>query len=502
MRSEAGSAERRLHPASLVFRVGRHARGLLLPAAVVYFFSRGETWQVWLAALFVPILLFDVFRYLTLRWRYDAEELVLREGWIFRSERHIPYARIQNVDLKQNVLHRALSVAEVTIETAGGVEPEASLSVVSLTQYDELRQRAFAGRASGGAEPGTRSTPADQPADAAPAAAETVLQLAPSDVLLLGLNPGRGLALVAIAWGALRELGLFEGWEESVNEATADPDSIAALARYTTALLFVGGIAALFALSLGGAFVEFFGFRLEDDGPVFRVRRGLFTREVLTIPKGRIQVVSVERPWFLALLGRARVEVRTAGGIDTSGGGRGRGGRHFAPIVRVERVPELLARIRPGLALDGVSWRPLARRAPRRFLVAALLPALPLAGLSVVFFEWIGAGIAAAILGLALTAGVRRARRAGWARASWGIAVRAGAFSTSEHATFDDKIQCVDLLETPFDRRHRHATLRVDTAGALLRQGVEVAIPYLDRAEAETLRAELVGAAVRARFRW
>src|SRR5690606_36780199 len=123
---------RRLHPYSLLFRVLGHARGLLLPAIAVFFFSRGESWQVWAAVLFVPIVLVDVFRYMTLRWRYDADELVVRQGWIWKNERHVPYARIQNVDLRQNVLHRALKVAEVKIETAGGMEAEVSLSVVSL----------------------------------------------------------------------------------------------------------------------------------------------------------------------------------------------------------------------------------------------------------------------------------------------------------------------------------------------------------------------------------
>lgn len=523
MPSESASNERRLHPASLLFRVIGHARGFLLPAIAVFFFSRGETWQVWAAVLFVPIVALDVFRYLTLRWRYDADELVVREGWIFRSERHVPYARIQNVDLKQNVLHRALSVAEVKIETAGGADAEVSLSVVGLAAYEELRERAFAGRAAarakiaaaaGSALRDDATTVGDAGAPRADDGAriafateraarpvETLVALSPFDILLLGANPGRGLAIVAIGWGLAREFGFFEGWEERAERAAQSAESTQFLFEMGSLLLVVAGVAALFLLSLGASLVEFHGYRLESDGDVFRVRRGLLTRQVQTIPRGRIQVASVERPWFLALLGRARVQVRTAGGISGGDGDRG-GGRHFAPIVRAERVPELLARIRPELDVTNATWRPLGRTAPRRFVIGSLIPTLVFAGLAITFFEWIGVGVAVALLAFAVVVALRRAKHAAWAREPWGLAVREGAFSTVVHATFADKVQAVELHENPFDRRHRHATVSFDTAGALLRAGPEVAIRYLPRVEAEALREDLVGAAARSRFRW
>lgn len=501
--------ERRLHPVSLLFRVLGHARGFLLPAIVVYFASTGDRWQVWAAFLFVPIVAADVFRYLTLRWRYDADELVVREGWIFKNERHVPYARIQNVDLRQNVLHRAFKVAEVRIETAGGVEAEVSLSVVSLAAYEEIRERAFLSRrASSGRAPARTPTgnATDSPTapgpDAVPSSSpETLVSLSATDVVLLGIHPGRGLALLAIAWGAIREMGFFEGWEERVENLAQSPAVPDFVIEIASVFFVVSGIVVLLLLSLAASFVEFWNYRLEADGDVFRVRRGLLTREVQSIPRGRIQVATVERPWFLGLTGRARVHVRTAGGFE--GGDRRGGGRHFAPVVASERVPELLARIRPGLDVDAAEWRPLGRTAPRRFLVGALIPALVLGAVAVVFLEWIGAGIAAAFVAWAIVVARRRARRAGWARTPWGLLVREGAFSVTEHATFADKVQAVVLADNPLDRRHGHATVRVDTAGPFLRSsGTDVAIPYVPRAEAEALRADLVGAAARSRFRW
>ena len=63
------------------------------------------------------------------------------------------------------------------------------------------------------------------------------------------------------------------------------------------------------------------------------------------------------------------------------------------------------------------------------------------------------------------------------------------------------KIQAVDLSQNPFDRRHRMASLRVDTAGAG-RTGHRLRIPYLATATAGDLQGRLALEAARTEFRW
>jgi putative membrane protein len=141
-------SEHRLHPATLIFDLARHARNFALPAVLLIFgVSRSSGgpggmfdaipagWEVWLPILFVPAAAVSVSRYLTFRWRCDERELVIRWGLLFRHERHVPYARIQNVDAVQNVFHRLFSVVEVRVETGGGKEEEARLSVLPRAAF-------------------------------------------------------------------------------------------------------------------------------------------------------------------------------------------------------------------------------------------------------------------------------------------------------------------------------------------------------------------------------
>ena len=63
------------------------------------------------------------------------------------------------------------------------------------------------------------------------------------------------------------------------------------------------------------------------------------------------------------------------------------------------------------------------------------------------------------------------------------------------------KLQAVSMTQSPFDRRHRMASVRVDTAGAG-EASHRVDIPYLDVETATRLFGQLGTAAARTAFRW
>lgn len=485
----------RLHPASLLFRIFGHVRALLVPALLVLVFSEGERWQLWLGVLFVPTVLFDIFQYLTLRWRYEREELVIQQGLVFRQVRHIPYARVQNVDLKQGVLHRLARVAEVRIETAGGGAADAVLRVIGMDQYEELRARIFARRAALQQEVAPGQPPP------VPLISEPVLRLGAADLLILALDPGRGLALIALGWGFAWEFDLLERihlgdrverWLDQAGDTALVVQATVALAAVAVLVYLLSAIASLLA---------FWDFQLDQEGDVFRIRRGLLTRQVASIPRRRIQVLTVRRSWLHRLLGRARVLIGTAGG-DASEAAKGQdGGAHFAPILRERDLHTLLARVRPGLDLDEQDWQPLGRKAGRRMTVKPLLSHLLVLIALTAIFARTGAVIGASLLLLGLLRVRLRWHISRWARPAWGFVWRSGGFGHAVSMTFDDKLQAVTLDESPFDRRHAHATLRLDTAGGA-KTGHALAVPYLPRATAEAIRTELVGAAAETRFRW
>ena len=93
---------RRLHPSSLLFALGAAAKNFVVPILLLVVFSRGERYQFWYVAGLIPVAIAFLVRYISYRYRFGSDELIIREGILTRNERHIPYSRIQNIDLTRN----------------------------------------------------------------------------------------------------------------------------------------------------------------------------------------------------------------------------------------------------------------------------------------------------------------------------------------------------------------------------------------------------------------
>ena len=163
-------------------------------------------WQFWLLLFLIPSTIAAVLRYFSFRLRYDGTELVIRSGIFFRNERHVPYARIQNLDAVRNVAHRLLGVAEVRVETGGGQAPEATIRVLHETVFEEMRRRIFEGRARAAGQAHAVATGTETPAVAVPiptpaVESRTLLHLPLREVFLNGVLDNRGMLVVGAAYG-------------------------------------------------------------------------------------------------------------------------------------------------------------------------------------------------------------------------------------------------------------------------------------------------------------
>jgi putative membrane protein len=487
-----GSEPRRLHPASIGFSLMRQARALVIPGVVVLVASRGEPWQIWVMALFLPFAAYEMIRYFTLRYRVTPTELIVTSAFVGRSERNIPLARINNIDLVQSPLHRALRVAEVRIQTGAGAEPEAVLRVLSLEAVEQLRERLFAGRVQAAVGAGERAQPPE---------AQTLLALQARELVLLGLVSHRALAILAVGLGLAWELDLLDS---DTFERVAP-----LLSRLTSPAAWAVGAAAavvgLAGLSILWSFLRFWGFRLQRAGEDLRITAGLLTRTSATIPRRRIQVVAIHESILRRLLKRASVRVKTAGGASD---GDQSGAAWFAPLIARGQVACLLEAVRPGLDLDAVAWRPLTDRARNRMIRRGVVTGLALwSAVAAVLWAIPGASPRSwlTLLGAALPALFAFAEYRSWRAARYSVEggqvrARMGAVNRRSLMTFDDKAQVISVRQSPLDRLWKMASVRVDTAGAGFSDRIE--IPMLDQAEAMSLADALGRRAERTGFRW
>jgi putative membrane protein len=500
----------RLHPTSILFLLASSTRQLIGPLIAAAVFSRGLSNLFWVPIALGAILVTAIVRYVTVRYRLGDADLTVRGGILFRTERHVPYARIQNVNLIRNPLHRWLGVAEVHVETAGGSKPEAILRVLSIEAVDELRRHVFEGRGEVGAvaADGTPAAVADGGHD--------LVRMTPRDVALFGFLSNRGMVLVAAALGALSQLipddgGWAEGLEETVKEAVAGGVAAASLPRLpgpvvSVALAVVALIAILILLrllSVAWGFLKFHGFRLREVGDDLRSEYGLFTRITATVPRRRVQLFHVREGWMQRRLGVASVQVETAGGVGNDGDGGEKGVSHLwlAPLVASERVEALRSVVLPGVDLDGADWRPPAPSTRARLTRRYLLVALAIPAIAAPALRWWALAVALVTIVVAVQAARLYVRHTRWTEVDGAVAFRSGWWVRRTSIVPFTKMQTVTLARSPFDRRRGTARVRVDTAGAG-RVGHGVDVRYVEAEAARDLHAMLSRHAAETAFRW
>ena len=523
----------RLHPSTLLFELAGHIKRFALPALLVLvgmsrssggpdgMFGRMPSgWEVWLLVPFVPAVLLSITRYLSFRLRYEDKELVIRSGILFRNERHIPYSRIQNVDAIQNLFHRLFGVVEVRVETAGGKEEEARLSVLPKAAFEEMRARVFSERspaadsvesADGGA------TPSDVVSEAIPRG-ETLVHLPLRELMLCGFLENRGMVLIAAAFGAAWETGAFAALSErlfagtgmtgrryfrSLMSSTFGGDSVPwerigiALAAFLVFLLLVRVLSVLWAA------IRLYDYRLTRIGEDLRSEYGLFTKVAATIPIRRVQTITVSTGPLHRWLDRATVRVATAGGGGKQQGGKSntRGRERLAPLIRREALPHLLQQVVPGFDLDAVEWQPLHPRAFARAVKPMLLISAGVTLLAALWIGWGAVGVAIFMLAASIIGTRLEVTHIGWAEGDEVVMMRSGWLWRQTTLARVNKIQAVAMHQSPFDRRAAMARVRVDTAGAG-EFSHRVDIPFLDQQIAHGLAGRLSASAADTMFRW
>ena len=503
---------RRLHPASILFNLAGPLKALIVPAGIIALPTRNVGPEgfdgPWWAALALAISAVSaVVKYMTFSYEYGDTELVIRSGLFFRRERHIPYGRIQNIDGRQHLLHRLLGVQTIVIETGGGSDAEATLSVLDEGALDEMRRRVSAGAGA----PGPMAS-AGGPADAEPAGVP-LLHLGMRDLVVCGLVRGRGWLLALAAAGLALEYGALDrvaaqwdiesdasGSGRALVAALIDRASIeiwqVAVALAAAALVLI--VMRLLAMAL--TIVRLHGFTLVDDAGKLRMTYGLLTRVRAVIPVARIQSLTLREGPLHRLSRTTSVRADTAGG---EGDAETAGSREWlAPIIARGAAAALVARLMPGVDLsDAAAWRPPHPRARRRAFTRSAVTALILSLPALWYFQWAATPFVVALLALAWWESRLQIRHMALAVTGTHVLFRSGWLWRQTTIAPLDKVQAVALSESPFDRRHGMASLIVDTAGAAGGPH-RLDVPWLGRDDAEALSRVVAGGAAGTAFRW
>ncbi|MEO6517901.1 MAG: PH domain-containing protein [Pseudoxanthomonas sp.] len=491
--------ERRLHPWSWLFVLLQQLRQFLLPLVALLVFGGGSRRDGFLTGLgpliAVGVLVaLSVLQYLTYRYQVGRDSLSIREGWLHRNRREIPYARIHNVVLHQTLLHRLFGVAEVRLESAGGQKPEAQMRVLRLQEALALESL-------------VKHRGQVAAADAPVVPAESLLSLSTAEVIRLGLVSNRGMIVMAAAFGAAWQLfpdRVVANYFETFGRQLFGYASHLHYGWLTTSVaitaLLLLGLIALRLLSVLLALMQYHGFRLSEEAHRLMVERGLLSRLRTSVARRRIQAWTLREGLLHRLLKRRSLHIDTAV-AEEQGKSDSRALKELAPIATPDACDALVQHLLPQVHWPRSDWTALPANAWwRLFVPTAMLWAL--AALALTTWQQQAWGLLPLLwLPWSAYAARQQARRMAYAVDDRLVVIRGGWWTRYWRFAEIDKLQALRLVRSPIDRRMGTASLWLDTAGAG-NLAPPLQVRFLPEADARALYKRLSSALARRPLRW
>jgi putative membrane protein len=324
----------RLHPLTPIVRAAR----VLVSVAAVATYNlesvRHAGW--WLPAIVVGVLIVglvvSVLSWAFTRFAIDGGEVHIDSGVFFRRSRQVRIDRLQAIDIVQPLLARALGLAELKLDMAGGSEGRVRLGYLRLEEAQALRAALLAMAA--GLDHRTPEAPQRPLVHC-------------SGKAIVGSAFLSTPALIGFIWVIAFLTGAIASGHPGV---------------FTGAL---PGVVSVFS-AVWQTIQQHFGFTVAESPDGLRLRHGLFETRAQTVPPGRVQAVRIVQPLLWRVFGWVRVDANIAG----YAGHRAEDGRQrnsvLLPVGSREQALLVVGRALPGVDIDAVVMTRVPARAKWR----------------------------------------------------------------------------------------------------------------------------------------
>ena len=249
------------------------------------------------------------YRYFT--FQISTAELTVRSGYIRKKQVSIPLAKIQSLNMKQNLLQRLLKIYTLEVNTAGAKGSEVTLQALSLTTIREVEQLVSLGSA---ASPSAEHA---QEAAFTEEAQSTIVRLSPMDLLRVGLTNNH-IKVVVFVYGFLFSIydDIPERWQQL---AVSTLDQLSAQASSQLAIYLALGLLCAILFTVMGAilatFAWHFNLTLSHTPSRLVLDAGLIAHKRILIPFKKIQTLSWTTNPLRRLIGIYAVSVGQASSL-------------------------------------------------------------------------------------------------------------------------------------------------------------------------------------------
>ena len=491
----------RTSPVAVVFFLLNGARQFVtngLPAVAVVvatYVSGGATRKSWMLTGLLLVGLISIvgsiLSWLRFRFCIVDDKVLVRSGVFHREELSVEFGRIQNISIREPVYMRPLGLALLSIDTAGSGQKEIVLGGIKKDTAIQLRETILSIAQVKAAE-----SVAESVVDSGALPDKSLLlSRNTKDIIIYGLTVNFVFwVLVAVgaffgAQGVAEKFFTWLGTKIQFQDLVAAFDSAGGL--FGSIVILIAMMLVVFLLlpliSVLGALVRHYGYRLSVEGETYRKNSGLLTRHDESLKQHKIQAMVLRQNFVARFFKRTNMQLRIASagsGVESGQLPTGPKTTFLVPALHKHELTKLIPEFFPACEFDDVQFSNINRRRFSMVILgwAVLPPLILVTGLLSLIVSWKFVILLPVVMALAWWIVSRF-----WKKIGYGVVgdygfVRRGFFGTQITVFPLFKVQRIDIRQTPGQRRKGLAYLAVHLASHTLK------IPYVQVQDAEKIR--------------
>jgi len=262
-------------------------------------------------ALLVYLLIFNYLKFKNFKFHIEGGQFILAEGILNKKNTAVSFDKIQNVNMKQNVLHQFLNVVQLDIDTAGDKATEISITALEKSKALALKKILLR---SGKATQKTENK--EQPKDK--------IRISTRSLFLTGISENHVKSFIFLAAACiglfsdvedvLKSMGQEELYQTIENDVLGfNPDGLVLLLIGVALVLMISIL-----YSISSIFIKNYGLTIATKKNKVEVSKGFFNKISYSLNINRVQSVHYETNYLKRMLGLYNLKILQAMATEKS----------------------------------------------------------------------------------------------------------------------------------------------------------------------------------------
>lgn len=303
------------HPLWMIISFAKSIKDFVIPVGlyVVVHVGMGSStikWGALAIGLFVLYRLFSVFlSWWNYRYLLTDKDLIIVEGRFVKEERFIALERIQSVQLKRSPFHRLLGLAFLSFNTAAaGDESSVVLEAITLKEAERIQKHLREVKLNS-----NQNDEAEEVKIASPTQPDRKkhYKITGREIVLASLTSFKPLALIPILLALYSRIDDFFSIDNYIDKAV----TVLEMSWVIILIILIIVLAISVVFGIVTTYLRYGHFCVTSDDERIFIQKGVFSQSEFSIPKEKVQAVTLKKNVLRRWLGFVQVDLVSAGGV-------------------------------------------------------------------------------------------------------------------------------------------------------------------------------------------